>query len=694
MVLLVSVAACFTLGTASATVLPQLTVPILTREPSMGGRIDASWNGAVRIALAFDYTNRRKAAHHAIAFVAQDANGLDVAFMVRQTNRVTATTRSNGSGVFGDDNVEVTLYPQGTKGFSYQFTANARGVRFQSSSENTSYAPQWVARGTITKSGYTVTMHIPFAIIRAGGAHRWKAQFARFVLHTNSLQVWSYDPNATSPVDPIYAGTLLNVMSGATTKRGKLNRPKPRFQPYLLGVARSSAAGGSTSQMGLDMALPITPTASFVGSLHPDYSNVEIDQQTISPTAFPRQYQEVRPFFTQVGNAFNYIQSCINCPQLMYTPSIPTFRQGYGVEGTQGPLTFAGFDAIGFQRTDAAGAVDYNHVTKRYSYRIDTQRIEVSTPNLLDTTTSLNGGYSDQRHHWFVYGNYAREDGSGITNPIQAHYGEVGGGYQTANTFLTLARQFIGDQFNPVDGYLLQNDIGGDAMNGGHTFHFSPKSKIQAINLDIGAAKFWNHLSQPAQENATYQVSVGLKDLWSFEFSGGSSNVLTSAGEFLPFNGGNGALVGYNVNSNYPVEVAYSSGAYYHGNAASWQFLDAFRAQRRLSFSVALNENIYSSGRITEPSFREWLNSVSTNWQLSRDAQLSLGVRRINGISLPTYYFTPTFSPVFADNLSAAFHYLHGHNEFYVVYGNPNGFITTPAVYFKWIFYAGAGKGS
>ena len=105
-------------------------------------------------------------------------------------------------------------------------------------------------------------------------------------------------------------------------------------------------------------------------------------------------------------------------------------------------------------------------------------------------------------------------------------------------------------------------------------------------------------------------------------------------------------------------------------------------------------ENLYQSNAASEPSFREWLNDASFNWQFSRDASLSLGARRINGINLPTYYAPPNFTPMFADNLSAAFHYLHGHNEFYLVYGDPNAFTTTPAVFFKWIFYAGAGKGT
>jgi len=34
------------------------------------------------------------------------------------------------------------------------------------------------------------------------------------------------------------------------------------------------------------------------------------------------------------------------------------------------------------------------------------------------------------------------------------------------------------------------------------------------------------------------------------------------------------------------------------------------------------------------------------------------------------------------------------HNEFYLVYGDPNSLATTPALFLKWIRYIGAPKGT
>ncbi len=659
----------------------------------MHGRIDASWAGAARIALRYDFTNRRRVAHPTVVYVAQDPQGLDFAFRVREHSRVTASTVSNGPAIFGDDSIQVSLEPQGVQGFAYQFSANPRGAHYQTSTENSAYSPHWLSRGRITKRGYTVTMHVPFHIIRSGGSHSWKAQFARFDLKANILQVWSYDAVATSPTAAIYSGTLTGVAVGAGTKT-KSTRPRARFQPYLLGVARSGNAGGSTSQVGLDMAVPITPTASFVGSFHPDYSNVEIDQQSISPTAFPRMYQEVRPFFTQVANAFGNFACNVSCPSVLYTPAIPTFRQGYGVEGTQGPFSFSGFDAVGANRTDLAEALDLTVQNARESYGINANSVTAATPTFVDSTALLSGGYIDNRNHVGVFANYARENGTFVTDPSQARYGELGVFYQTANTYAGVARQFIGSQFSPVDAYLQQNNTAGYDVFARHVFHMPPKSKLLDIQASAVGTRFWNDASQIAQAQNVVQVNVDFKNLWTIDVSDGSMFVRSSDGELLPFNVGNGGLLGYKLNSNFPFGIAFGNGSYYHGHAENWQFFDTLPVRRNLSLSLNVNENSYASHLAAEPSFRQWLNSASLNWQFSRDASLSLGARRINGIALPTSYFAPTFTPVFADNLSAAFHYLRGHNEFYLVYGDPNALTTTPAVFFKWIFYAGAEKGT
>jgi hypothetical protein len=97
---------------------------------------------------------------------------------------------------------------------------------------------------------------------------------------------------------------------------------------------------------------------------------------------------------------------------------------------------------------------------------------------------------------------------------------------------------------------------------------------------------------------------------------------------------------------------------------------------------------------LAEPTARQWLERASMDWQFSRYASFDVGARRIIGRNLPNLFEAPTFDDVDAGNVSAAFHFLAAHNEWYVVYGNPNNLSTLPAFYVKWIRYIGAEKGT
>ncbi len=67
-----------------------ITVPTLAAPPSMQGTIDVSWDPAAKLTLGQDFTYRRPAAEQTDVRVAQDSTGLDIAFIVTQTEPVVA----------------------------------------------------------------------------------------------------------------------------------------------------------------------------------------------------------------------------------------------------------------------------------------------------------------------------------------------------------------------------------------------------------------------------------------------------------------------------------------------------------------------------------------------------------------------------------------------------------------------------
>ncbi len=696
--------ACATRPAAAATF--SETIPVFDTMPSMHGVLDGSWAKAARIPVLFDFTYQRSG-EPTVAYVAQDPGGLDIAFEVTQREALTASQQTTGAGVPSDDNVTVVLWPQGTHGFQYTFTANPLGARYQTSSENSAYAPQWIAAARRTPGGYVVTMHVPFNIIRSGGSTTWSAQFERTTIATGSTQVWESAQGQRGAADPAYAGTLSGIAAHGTARA---TRPQPRLQLYGLGELTTAAYGGSTSRIGADVSLPVTPTSSLVAALHPDYSNVEIDQQTIAPTAFARRYNEVRPFFTQVGSNFNNTFSCTNCPTTLYTPAIPTFRDGYAYEGTQGRLNFAAFDAVGTGRSDSAEVATYAYSSPQLAYQASLQRVAVDLPGLRDDTTTLTTGVINQHTHIFAYLNAGVDRGTQVGVSGLGDYFEYGSGYAGRLTTAGITFQKIGPQFTPYDGYVVQPDIAGYFAFYNQTLNFSSHAPLQSASLNSYYGRYGDHLGQLAQTDGGGQLNLNFRDLLSLHLYENSQGVQTYDGDFLPFNA-NGVYVSYKGQTATPSFISYTSGPYSHGHLTGWSYLTTLPLRRRLNLTLEADENSYGGSPLTvEPVAKQWLERASVDWQLSREASFDIGLRRIIGRNLPNAFQAPDlptpqaplgiidgsapFDYVSAGNVSLAFHFLQAHNEFYVVYGDPNSLATTPALFLKWIRYIGAEKGT
>jgi hypothetical protein len=262
----------------------------------------SAWTDSVSLPLTWDVPHQRAAADATEVHVASDDKYLYVRFDAMQRTPVVTSQQSddlvtggsignNGNIAWSDDAVWVDLWPTGPGGFQYQFEANAGGSHNEASTENMAFAPRWESHGVTRDGGYTVTMAIPLAVIHGPPSGAWRAQFIRYVRNTGAMYVWSYDGLQTSPDDAARAGVLT-----MPTTTAKAARPAPRLAPYTLGSIASAGAGGSTSRVGADLSIPVTQTSSFYSTFHPDYSNVELDQQTIAPTVVQRVFTEVRPF--------------------------------------------------------------------------------------------------------------------------------------------------------------------------------------------------------------------------------------------------------------------------------------------------------------------------------------------------------------------------------------------------------------
>lgn len=669
-------------GIARAQGAVSIAVPTVASAPPLVPDLSAPvWKEAAVATLGFDRQTHAAAAEQTTAYLLTDGKSLYVGFDARQTRTPLVTNQhTNNVGVDTDDEVKIALWPGGRSGFNYQFVATPIGTRYQVSSENTNYEPHWDAVGKPVPGGYIVVMRIPLKVVRGGNPRTWLVQLSRWEVTTGSLYLWSGGPTVQGTSDDVYARPLLQMPAAAGM------RPQPRVAIYGLAEAAAPSIGGSTSRSGADIAIPVTSGTSLIAAIHPDFSNVENDQQTISPTAFRRYFNETRPFFTQGANFYN-VYECDACPSesSLYTPAIPTPRDGYAIEGNEGPMSFASFDAVGYGRADTAQSVTVK--TNPQTLRFSAQRVAVDMPGFKDDTLQFDTKWDDRKHH-MIYANYGTENGTFVNDASQSKFAEIGGAIYGPFSYFGGGIRRIGAQYNPYDGFFSNTAIAGYGVSESHNWFPSA-----GFAKSISAGLFTDHYqSTTGQGTALVDYNVGVdlvtRKLWEFSTGSGSSYFLI--GNALTPITQNQTAITYHSGTATPTTLSFATGIFGGGRLNSWNRSTSFDVGPRATLTLqAYNTSQYLPGQRNE----EWLERVSLAFAQGPDASFAIGLRKIVGVP-PYLGVLDTSCAGGCTNVSFAYHKRFDAYEFYTAYGDPSRLITRPQFILKLIRYVGADKGT
>lgn len=650
--------------------------------PKLDGTLDdPAWKNAAHVQLDWDFSFQRPADESTDAYLLIDGKYVYVAFAAKQHEPIVATQHTNDQPLPSDDVVRVYFWPAGDAGNEYGFVATPAGTHYAFSSENTAFSPNWEAVAKSTGDGYVVTERIPIDVMRGDGRSVWRVQFDRRIRSSNQMLEWAHAQAQSNTDSSVYSGYLNDMGIAARSAR-----TKPRIAVYGLGELAAPSAGGSTSRMGADVALPVTQTSSFVATFHPDYSNVELDQQSISPTAFPRRYDEVRPFFTQGANYYNDFDcnDCWNYP-LLYTPAIPTPRSGYALEGTQGHLTFGGFDAIGDHRSDTAQSVFWKSSDRRYQALY--QRESVDFPGAHDVAEYYQG-IAGNYHNFNAYATVGNESGTQITQTGAGRFAEYGLNFYTPKSGLYAAYHDVGNQYAPYDAFTQINDIKGPSVYMYREFNNGPHSYIQSLEPSFDYASFTDSSGAKNYAYDSLFFSVATRTQWFLLLTTGST-YLRLPGTPGGYSNQNGFSLKYGANTSTPSGITYNAGVYGAGFLHSTDLFTSLHVMRLGTLSLeAYNTNqlLDAGGRYTQ-----WLERASFAYQLGPGESLALGWRKIIGTG-PVFFTAPEFTD--ATNLSFAYYRRIRGAEIYLAYGTPNELNTQHDLLLKIIRYFGADKGT
>ncbi len=681
-------------------------------------------------------TTKSPAREATTAYLLYDDHFLYVAFRAEQAPGTIVASQSTNDVGFGiDDFVGIGFSTTASGAQGYYFETTPRGIRYEQADENVRYRARWESAASVDGKGWTAVLIVPFSVLKiaGGGSQTWRLQFVRALAQRGEHIVWAYDglmndqPGANWPT---FADTRFWAQGTLKLDGIARARPKPRADVYALGSvgqdrnlfqqANGTFLPEKARPLGADVSVPLTQTISFVGTLNPDFSNVEIDQQTIVPQEFQRQLIEYRPFFAQGANYINALSGTRspsgginNAPNLVfYSPSVGPFDSGAKVEGTYGKqsfgaLTFHGYDeTTGTQFDDEA--YGYLHALPDGTFQYWSDGVIANHGALGNDATFDQGVEGRNLASGLVwYAEHAFENGSWVPQG-HADQTELFADIHKPNFEVLGSYLDIAPNYNPIDGYTVNSDIRGPQ---GFVNLVGSLPGVKSWSLYSGFDRFLDESGAVHQADADFFLNATFKNGFSIDGMGPSVGELRSYG--VPAGPGcSGPIVatssftgypcyrdgvtqpfdlmqiplGYGDGTPAPVDVSYSWGPFGSNDVHLFTTSTSRPIGRRLSISLAY-DGTYERPLTGGPLDSQWLRSVALGYNLSSESTLSVALRDINGYG--------GFATQIGNNLAVAYHRrFRTGDELYVNFGSPAAGATLDRLIVKFVFHAGADEGT
>jgi hypothetical protein len=240
-----------------------------------------------------------------VAFLAYDEKHIYVAFRCydSQPSQIVARERKDKARPSGEDMVAFSIEPFHTHKFVDRsfFIVNPLGTKCAQigggRAQKAEWVGRWKAEALIVSNGWTAEIQIPFSILDYPSSQQTATlgiNFDRRQQHTGVHSWWSnIGPQEFYERDGHWVGVLL-------PKKNK----NLLLLPYILAGMESIADESVNARLGLDVKYPLTSFLTFVGTLSPDFSNVEQAVEGIDFSYSERFLPDRRPFFQEGASLY------------------------------------------------------------------------------------------------------------------------------------------------------------------------------------------------------------------------------------------------------------------------------------------------------------------------------------------------------------------------------------------------------
>jgi len=705
----------------------------LALDPSLR---DPAWSlGEIQPDGFWNLTKRAPAAFKTRTYLLYDDQNLYVAFHADQSGvPILAGQTTNNVGFGLDDFVGVAVDCSAAGNEVYFFEITPRAIRYQQSSENVRYSARWHSAAEIDGQAWSAVLVIPLSAMRlAPGKHAsWRVNFIRSVAAQGEHYTWAYDGLMNDgpvgqawPVfsDARYWPTI--TLDHLTTSRS--TRAKPHSEIYALESAGSDRnlfqqANGTFGPepirpVGIDLTIPLTNTINVVGTANPDFSNIEVDQQTIAPQEFQRQLIEYRPFFAQgasfltpSGVSFSSPTSPNNA--VWYSPRIGPFDRGAKIEGSFGLQSFGVLGVRGF---DVTTGNTFDDIAYGYRHALPDQTFYYWADGVLahhsiagdDTTTDL-GLTGRNAKSGFQWGDALQlEHGSWVPYTSVAHLGNGYIAMNKPNWFAAMGYNDLSPHYNPIDGLTFNSDIRG-FQGFVQTLGSTKWAKNYSLSVNLDR---WLDRSGAVHETDTLaSLAVTFNNGFSINNLGPSVSILRSYdipanadctgpsvgtssftgfpcyrdGQNQRFNLFTTAL-GYKDGTPKPLDASFAFGPF-GGNYTQTFSITTSRPVGRYSLGLEYDgtyERAFASGILDS----QWLRRISLGASLGPDSNISFSLRSINGLG--------GFATSTGTNIAVGYHRrFSSGNELFADFGTPAANSTLHRFIVKYVFHVGGDAGT
>ncbi len=684
-----------------------------------------------------DLTKRIPAAESTEVYVLYDDRNLYVAFRVEQRGiPITATQSTEDIGFGTDDFVGIGVDTSGAGSDSYYFEVTPAATQYEQANENIRYQPRWQSVATRTPNGWNAVMIVPLRDLRIprAGEQIWRIQFVRSIATLGEHYVWDYNglmEDGPAGQWPVFTDGRFWAGASVTVAAGAASRPQPRADVYALdsfGRDRDlfeqpdqSFQPEGVRYYGLDASVPLTPTINFVGTLNPDFSNVEVDQETISPQEFRRELTEYRPFFSQ-GAVFINADSGERAPigadsaspdVVFYSPSIGTVDDGAKVEGTFGDQSFGILNFHGYDETTGNtvddSAFGYEHALQDNSFLYWTDGVLAHHSIAGDDSTVESGVEARNLKSGLIgFADYSFEDGSWVPQGDASLF-QTFADVHKPNYEVNVGYLDVAPNYDPIDGYTANSDIRGPQSI--VDFTGGSSAGIKGWTAFFDADRFEDESGTVHEADTGAYLNLTLDDGLSLDGAGPTTGELRSYGipsgpdctgkivttsfysGFPCYRDGvteafdlMSVPIGYGDATANPVDADYAWGTFGTNDVHLFTLSMTRIIANRLTFGVNYDgtyEHALDDGLLDS----QWLRRVSLGYDLTTESTVTLAFRSVNGYG--------GFATTVGSDLAVAYQrrFSNG-DQLYVNYGSPASATTLDRLIVKFVFHAGGDVGT